>query len=112
MNLLRCLLPALLLIALPLAPAPASAAPAAQDGEWFYQGSDIPRDPAWTFGTLPNGLRYAVRRNALPAGQVAIRVRIDAGSLQVKHHVLRAEIAMHQNRAADDLVRGADVKPV
>ena len=33
------------------------------------------------FGTLPNGLRYAVRRNALPAGQVSIRVRIDAGSL-------------------------------
>jgi zinc protease len=51
------------------------------DGGWFYRGSDIVPDPAWRFGTLPNGLRYAVRRNALPAGQVSIRIRIDAGSL-------------------------------
>ena len=51
------------------------------DADWLYRGSDIARDPAWRFGTLPNGLRYAVRRNALPAGQVSIRVRIDAGSL-------------------------------
>ncbi|HEV2867174.1 MAG TPA: pitrilysin family protein, partial [Allosphingosinicella sp.] len=51
------------------------------DGDWLYRGSDIPRDPAWRFGTLPNGLRYAVRRSALPAGQVSVRIRIDAGSL-------------------------------
>jgi len=51
------------------------------DGDWLYRGSDIARDPAWRLGTLPNGMRYAVRRNALPAGQVSIRVRIDAGSL-------------------------------
>ena len=55
--------------------------PDAGDADWLYRGSDIARDPAWRFGTLPNGLRYAVRRNALPAGQVSIRVRIDAGSL-------------------------------
>jgi zinc protease len=79
---------ALLLLAVtPLqaqSPAPAAAAPAAPgagDTDWFYRGSDIPRDPAWRFGTLPNGLHYAVRRNPLPAGQVSIRVRIDAGSL-------------------------------
>jgi zinc protease len=54
---------------------------AAGDPDWLYRGSDIPRDPAWTFGTLPNGLRYAVRRNALPERQVSIRVRIAAGSL-------------------------------
>jgi zinc protease len=51
------------------------------DADWLYRGSDIARDPAWRFGTLPNGLRYAVRRNALPAGQVSIRIRIDVGSL-------------------------------
>jgi zinc protease len=61
--------------------APAAAAPASGDADWFYRGSDIPRDPAWRFGTLPNGLHYAVRRNALPAGQVSIRVRVDAGSM-------------------------------
>lgn len=69
----RLLLPLLLLFA-----APASAA---GDSGWFYRGSDIAPDPAWTFGTLPNGLRYAIRRNALPAGQVSVRLRIDAGSL-------------------------------
>ena len=37
------------------------------DADWLYRGSDIPPDPAWRFGTLPNGLHYAVRRNALPA---------------------------------------------
>jgi len=51
------------------------------DSDWLYRGSDIARDPAWRFGTLANGMRYAVRRNALPAGQVSIRLRIDAGSL-------------------------------
>ncbi|MGY4396965.1 zinc protease [Sphingomonas sp. UYAg733] len=48
---------------------------------WLYKGSDIAPDPEWRFGTLPNGVRYAVRRNGVPPGQVAIRVRIDAGSL-------------------------------
>lgn len=75
MTLLRSLLLAFLI----LVSGPAFAQ--SGDGDWLYRGSDIARDPAWTFGTLPNGLRYAVRRNALPAGQVSIRVRIDVGSL-------------------------------
>ena len=48
---------------------------------WLYDGSDVPVDTSWTFGTLPNGLRYAVKKNQVPAGQVSIRVRIDAGAL-------------------------------
>jgi len=48
---------------------------------WLYRGSDLPPDPSWRFGTLPNGLHYAVRRNARPERQVSIRVRIAAGSL-------------------------------
>ncbi len=48
---------------------------------WLYRGSDIPPDRAWTFGELPNGVRYAVRRNGVPPRQVSIRVAIDAGSL-------------------------------
>ena len=67
------------------APRPAAAAPATtptvNTTAWLYQGSDITPDPAWRFGTLPNGLRYAVRKNGVPPGQVSIRVRIDAGSL-------------------------------
>src|SRR5689334_159589 len=64
------------ILAQPPAGGPARAAPAAGDADWLYRGSDIARDPAWRFGTLPNGMHYAVRRSALPAGQVSIRVRI------------------------------------
>ena len=48
---------------------------------WLYRGSDVPQDKEWVFGELSNGLRYAVRKNGVPPGQVSIRVRIDAGSL-------------------------------
>ncbi|WP_427969566.1 M16 family metallopeptidase [Altererythrobacter sp.] len=56
------------------------------DGEtpWIYRGSDVPQDKDWLFGELDNGLRYAVRNNRVPPGQVSIRVRIDAGSLHEK----------------------------
>jgi zinc protease len=85
---------ALLLV---LAPLPAPAQPAAQPAPpptaesqpgWLYRGSDLPVDPAWRFGTLSNGLHYAVRRNARPVGQVSIRVRIAAGSLHEQPHQL------------------------
>lgn len=48
---------------------------------WLYQGSEIPVDESWTFGELDNGLRYAVKHNAAPPDQVAIRIAVDAGSL-------------------------------
>ena len=48
---------------------------------WLYENSDLPVHKDWTFGVLDNGLRYAVKKNRVPAGQVSIRVRIDAGSL-------------------------------
>lgn len=48
---------------------------------WLYRNSDIPHDKEWHFGELPNGLRYAVRKNGVPPGQVSIRIRVDAGSL-------------------------------
>lgn len=63
----------------PLAPLPPI--PGVDQSAWLYKDSDLPQDKAWKFGTLPNGLRYAVRRNGVPPGQVAVRVRIDAGSL-------------------------------
>ena len=56
-------------------------AAATDPGNWLYAGSDVPHDPQWTFGTLPNGLRYAVRHNGVPPGQVSIRVIADVGSL-------------------------------
>ncbi|HWK42814.1 MAG TPA: insulinase family protein [Croceibacterium sp.] len=51
------------------------------DDPWIYRDTDIPIDKEWLFGEIPNGVRYAVRRNGVPPGQVSIRVRIDAGSL-------------------------------
>jgi zinc protease len=71
----------LALAALGLAGSPAVSQPAAPATPWLYAGSDIPVDSAWTFGTLANGVRYAIRRNALPAHSLSIRVRIDAGAL-------------------------------
>ena len=67
--------------ALGQAGAPAAASVKVDTSPWLYKGSDIRQDPDWKFGALPNGLRYAVRRNGVPPGQVAVRVRIDAGSL-------------------------------
>ena len=48
---------------------------------WLYKGSNVPIDKSWTFGELDNGLRYAVKKNGVPPGQVSVRVRLDAGSL-------------------------------
>lgn len=67
--------------ATPAAKAPAPAPQASAQGAWLYAGSDVPHDPQWIFGTLPNGLRYAVRHNGVPPGQVSIRVIADVGSL-------------------------------
>ncbi len=92
---LRVLAPLLLFAPLPgaaqqVAPvpvaAPAAAPPPAPryaqpDDPWIYRGTDIPVDREWLFGEMPNGVRYAVRNNRVPPGQVSIRVRIDAGSL-------------------------------
>lgn len=56
------------------APAPAAA--------WAYEASDVPVDPAYTFGQLPNGMRYIIRRNATPAGTALVRMRIGSGALE------------------------------
>ncbi len=64
-------------------PTSASALPPLPDQSdpWLYRGADVPRDAEWKFGQLPNGLRWAVRENGVPPGQVSIRIRMDVGSL-------------------------------
>ena len=66
-------------------PAPAAQAtqpaPRQKPGEWPQAHSDLPPDPAIRFGALPNGMRYAIMKNATPPGQASLRLRIDAGSL-------------------------------
>ncbi|HEY1225059.1 MAG TPA: insulinase family protein [Brevundimonas sp.] len=68
-----------------ITPALAQTAPSAQ---WAQSTSDIPADSNVRFGTLPNGMRYAVMRNATPPGQASFRLRIDAGSLMENENQL------------------------
>ncbi len=71
---LRFFLPALLAIALPAFaqndPIPLP-----------HEDSDIPTDPAVTWGVLENGLRYAILPNEEPPNRVSMRLFVDAGSL-------------------------------
>ena len=77
-------LAAVLLSAQPsLAPAqvaPAATAPAVPQASSLSAPGLTP-DPAIRFGTLPNGMRYALRKNATPPGQASLRLRIGAGSM-------------------------------
>src|SRR5829696_10353706 len=41
----------------------------------------IPFDPAVRTGTLPNGLKYYVRKNARPANRVLLRLAVKTGSI-------------------------------
>jgi zinc protease len=50
--------------------------------DWPQAHSDMPADPAVRFAVLPNGMRYAIMRNATPKGEVAIRFRIGAGAFE------------------------------
>lgn len=66
------------------AEAPALAGPRIADlkpGQWAQAVSDVAPDPAWRFGVLPNGMRYAIRKNATPPAQASLRLWFDAGSL-------------------------------
>ena len=40
---------------------------AANAADWPQSQSDIPADPTIKFGNLPNGMRYAIKRNTTPS---------------------------------------------
>jgi zinc protease len=68
---------------------PTAASAKAQPSQpWTQTVSDVPVDAAVRFGTLPNGMRYAIMHNATPPGQTSLRLRIDAGSLMEKEDQL------------------------
>ena len=54
---------------------------AAPSPDWAFENSDVPVDPGYRFGRLPNGMRYVIRQNATPKGTALVRMQIDAGSL-------------------------------
>ena len=94
---------------LPL-PAPTTLEPT---DPWLYRGSDIPQDKEWLFGELKNGLRYAVRRNGVPPGQVSIRIRVDVGSLYEKpQEAGYAHLIEHLTFRESKYLKNAEAIPV
>jgi zinc protease len=70
---IRRLHPALITLLVTVLLAPVAARQALQD--------KLPFDPAVRSGTLPNGLKYFVRKNARPASRVLLRLAVKTGSL-------------------------------
>lgn len=53
-----------------------------QPGRWAQDYTGRKADPQVRFGTLPNGMRYAIMHNETPKDGVAMRMRIGSGSLE------------------------------
>src|SRR4051794_39500557 len=82
----RSIVASLLLVS--SAPVLGAEAPAKQPGRWAQDYTGRKADPSVRFGTLPNGLRYAIQHNETPHDGVAMRMRIGAGSLQERDEEL------------------------
>ncbi len=52
-----------------------------QDFTFVQDVSDVAADEAVIYGTLDNGMRYAIRQNDTPPGTASIRMRFDVGSI-------------------------------
>ncbi|MEO5775026.1 MAG: insulinase family protein [Sphingomicrobium sp.] len=53
-----------------------------QPGRWAQDYTGRKADPRVRFGTLPNGLRYAIMHNETPTDGVAMRLHLGSGALQ------------------------------
>lgn len=81
---LALLLSALMLGWAALAAPPAQQAPRISPAAriaWGLGSSPLTPHPGVRFGVLPNGMRYALMRNASPAGGLAVRLRMDVGAM-------------------------------
>ncbi len=47
---------------------------------WGFDKSDLTPDPAVRYGVLPNGMKYAIMKNATPQHSASVRFRFDVGS--------------------------------
>lgn len=66
------------------ATAPALAAPSKTDpftNGWGVKLTDVTPDSSIRYGTLPNGMKYAIMRNATPKGTASVRLQFSFGSL-------------------------------
>jgi zinc protease len=69
-------------VALALAFTPAAAlSDAPKANGWGIPYTDVTPDPSVRYGTLPNGMKYAIMRNATPKGAASVRMQIAFGSI-------------------------------
>ena len=62
----------------------ATAAPAAQPARtngWGVALTDVTPDPSIRYGILPNGMKYAIKQNAVPKGAGVVRLQFEFGSI-------------------------------
>jgi zinc protease len=57
-----------------------AAPPAGKAPPWAFESSDIPVDPDYRFGALPNGMRYVIRHNERPVGTAIVRMHVAVGA--------------------------------
>lgn len=55
------------------------ASSSSEAGVWGIESEDIIADKTVRFGVLPNGMRYAIKKNTNPAGEAAIRFGVEVG---------------------------------
>lgn len=55
--------------------------PAPSTNGWGVPLTDVTPDPAIKYGVLPNGMKYAIRRNATPQGTASVRIQFAFGSI-------------------------------
>ncbi|WP_417913506.1 M16 family metallopeptidase [Candidatus Electronema sp. JM] len=70
------------LLLAPCRPAQLAAKETCLSQGWPQDKSDLKPDPALTFGTLENGLRYVIMPNHEPKGRVSLQLNIQSGSVQ------------------------------
>ena len=98
----------LIALGLPVAGIDAQKAPA----DSFALTAPLPTDPAVKIGTLPNGIRYYVRKNAKPEQRAELRLVVNAGSiledadqLGVAHFVEHMAFNGTKSFAKNDIVK-------
>ncbi len=75
--------------AAPALSAPGSATAATTNAKangWGVPLTDVTPDPSIRYGTLPNGMKYAIMRNSTPKGAASVRLQFAFGSLGEKEN--------------------------
>jgi zinc protease len=110
MNTRAFTLPALLLLASPVAAQQTATAPAPVAAPAL--STKLPIDPKVKVGTLPNGLRYYIRQNTRPEKRAELRLVVNAGSvletpdkLGLAHFIEHTAFNGTKHFAKNDLVK-------